>query len=56
VHVLKHSLGVALVEANVNLAVIKHALGHKTIASTSIYTVPTDETAGRAVVAALASL
>jgi integrase len=55
-HVLKHSLGVALVEANVNLAVIKQALGHKSIASTSIYTVPTDETAGRAVVAALASL
>jgi len=55
-HVLKHSLGVALVEANVNLAVIKQALGHKSIASTSIYTVPTDEMAGKAVVAALASL
>lgn len=55
-HVLKHSLGVALVEANVNLAVIKQALGHKSIASTAVYTVPTDETAGRAVVAALASL
>src|SRR6267142_1106846 len=52
-HVLKHSLGVALVEANVNLAVIKQALGHKSIASTSIYTVPTDETAGRAVTSAL---
>ena len=55
-HCLKHSLGVALVEANVNLAVIKQALGHKSIASTAIYTVPTDETAGRAVIAALASL
>jgi type 1 fimbriae regulatory protein FimB len=55
-HVLKHSLGVALVEANVNLAVIKQALGHKSIASTAIYTVPTDEMAGRAVIAALASL
>jgi integrase len=32
-HVLKHSLGVALVEANVNLAVIKQALGHKSFAS-----------------------
>src|SRR5438067_12666510 len=30
-HVLKHSLGVALVGANVNLAVIKQALGHKSI-------------------------
>jgi type 1 fimbriae regulatory protein FimB len=55
-HCLKHSLGVALVEANVNLAVIKQALGHKSIASTAIYTVPTDEQAGRAVIAALASL
>jgi type 1 fimbriae regulatory protein FimB len=55
-HVLKHSLGVALVDANVNLAVIKQALGHKSIASTSIYTQPTDEMAGKAVVAALASL
>jgi site-specific recombinase XerD len=32
-HCLKHSLGVTLVEANVNLAVIKQALGHKSIAS-----------------------
>ena len=55
-HVLKHSLGVALVGANVNLAVIKQALGHKSIASTAVYTVPTDEMAGKAVVAALASL
>ena len=55
-HVLKHSLGVALVEANVNLAVIKQALGHKSIASTSIYTVPSDEMAGKATVNALASM
>ena len=55
-HCLKHSLGVSLVEANVNLAVIKQALGHKGIASTAIYTVPTDETAGKAVTAALASM
>jgi type 1 fimbriae regulatory protein FimB len=55
-HCLKHSLGVSLVEANVNLAVIKQALGHKSIASTAFYTVPTDETAGKAVTAALASM
>ena len=54
-HCLKHALGVALVCANVNLAVIKQALGHKSIASTAIYTVPTDETAGEAVLNALAS-
>jgi type 1 fimbriae regulatory protein FimB len=54
-HCLKHALGVALVGANVNLAVIKQALGHKSIASTAIYTVPTDETAGKAVLNALAS-
>jgi site-specific recombinase XerD len=51
---LKHSLGVALVGANVKLAVIKLALGHKSIASTAVYTVPTDEMAGKAVVAAFA--
>ncbi len=55
-HVLKHSLGVALVEANINLAIIKQALGHRSIASTAIYTQPSDEMAGKAVVAALASL
>jgi len=37
-HCLKHSLGVALAEANVNLAVIKQALGHKSIAATAVYT------------------
>jgi hypothetical protein len=31
------------------------ALGHKSIASTAIYTVPTDETAGKAVLGAIAS-
>ncbi len=54
-HCLKHSLGVTLVGANVNLAVIKQALGHKSIASTAIYTVPTDESTGKAVLGALAS-
>src|SRR5258707_2458485 len=54
-HCLKHSLGVTLVESNVNLAVIEQALGHKSIASTAIYTVPTDESTGKAVLGALAS-
>jgi integrase len=54
-HQLKHSLAVALVEANVNLAVIKQALGHKSIASTAVYAMPSDQTAGKAVVSALAS-
>jgi type 1 fimbriae regulatory protein FimB len=54
-HVLKHTLGVTLVEQNVNLAVIKQALGHRSIASTAVYTQPTDESAGKAVTAALAS-
>lgn len=55
-HVLKHSLGFALVNANVNLAVIKQALGHRSIASTVVYTVPSDESAGKAVITALASM
>ncbi len=54
-HCLKHALAVALVEANVNLASVRVALGHKSIASTAVYAVPTDETAGKAVLAALAS-
>jgi hypothetical protein len=44
------------VAANVNLASVKVALGHKSIASTAIYAVPTDEQVGKAVNAALASL
>jgi type 1 fimbriae regulatory protein FimB len=53
-HVLKHSLAVALVEQNVNLATVRVALGHKSIASTAIYAQPSDETAGKAVLNALA--
>jgi hypothetical protein len=41
---------------NVNLALIKQALGHKGIARVSIFTEPTDETAGKGGTAALASL
>jgi integrase len=55
-HCLKHALGFALVAGNVNLAIVKQALGHKNIASTAIYAVPTDEQTGRAVNAALAGL
>jgi len=55
-HCLKHALGFALVASNVNLAIVKQALGHKNIASTAIYAVPTDEQTGRAVSAALAGL
>jgi type 1 fimbriae regulatory protein FimB len=55
-HSLKHALGFALVAANVNLAVVKQALGHRSIASTAVYTTPTDEQAGKAVTTALAGL
>jgi type 1 fimbriae regulatory protein FimB len=55
-HCLKHALGFNLVAADMNLAKIKQALGHKNIASTVIYTVPTDEQVGREVARALASL
>ena len=55
-HCLKHALGFSLVAANVNLACVKVALGHKSIASTAIYAVPTDEQVSKAVNAALASL
>jgi integrase len=55
-HCLKHSLGFALVGQNVNLAIVRQALGHKSIASTARYAVPTDEQTGKAVNAALASI
>jgi type 1 fimbriae regulatory protein FimB len=54
-HSLKHSLAVLLVEANTNLATVRVALGHKSIASTAIYAMPSDETAGRATLSAIAS-
>ncbi len=47
-HCLKHALGFALVAENVHLSEVKQALGHKNIASTAMYAVPTDEQAGRA--------
>lgn len=55
-HCLKHALGFALVASNVNLAIVKQALGHKNIASTAIYAVPTDEQTGRVVQLALMGL
>lgn len=55
-HLLKHALGFSLVAANVNLAVIRQALGHKNLSSTAVYTQPTDQQAGRAMIAAFAQL
>jgi len=55
-HCLKHALGFALVASNVHLSVVKQALGHKNIASTALYAVPTDEQVGKAVNSALADL
>lgn len=52
-HSLKHGLGRALVAANVNLAVVKRALGHRSINSTAIYTEIDDDTAGQIVQQAL---
>lgn len=52
-HCLKHSLGFALVAANVNMAVIQQALGHRNIANTVIYAAPTEEQVDRLVREAL---
>ena len=54
-HVLKHSLAVLLVESNTNLATVRIALGHKSIQSTVVYAQPSDQTAGKAVLAAIGS-
>jgi site-specific recombinase XerD len=55
-HVLKHSLATHLVAANVNLALVKTQLGHKSINSTLRYVSITDGQASRATTAALLGL
>jgi integrase len=52
-HVLKHSLATHLVLANVNLALVKAQLGHKSINSTLRYVSTTDKQASQATTAAL---
>jgi site-specific recombinase XerD len=55
-HVLKHSLASHLVAGNVNLALIRQALGHRSISSTMAYIGTTDAQAGEATQAALMTL
>jgi site-specific recombinase XerD len=52
-HVLKHSLASHLVVGNVNLALVRQALGHRSITSTMQYVGTTDAQAAEAVQAAL---
>jgi integrase len=52
-HVLKHSIASHLVSANVNLALVKQQLGHKSIGSTMRYVALTDRQASKATGAAL---
>jgi type 1 fimbriae regulatory protein FimB len=52
-HVLKHSLASHLVAGNVNLALVKQALGHRSIGSTMKYVGTTDVQAAEAVQSAL---
>ena len=55
-HCLKHSLASHLVAGNVNLALVKQALGHRSINSTLKYVGTTDGQAATAVKAALADV
>jgi len=55
-HVLKHSLASHLVAGNVNLALVRQALGHRSIRSTMAYIGTTDAQAADAAQAALMSL
>jgi integrase len=55
-HVLKHSLASHLVAGNVNLALIRQALGHRSINSTMQYVGTTDGQAAEAAQAALMNL
>lgn len=52
-HVLKHSLASHLVAGNVNLALVRQALGHRSITSTMQYVGTTDAQAAEAIQAAL---
>jgi type 1 fimbriae regulatory protein FimB len=52
-HALKHSLATHLVSANVNLALVKQQLGHKSIGSTMRYVYATDKQASQATANAL---
>ena len=55
-HVLKHSLASHLVAGNVNLALIRQALGHRSITSTMQYVGTSDGQAAEATQAALMRL
>jgi len=55
-HALKHSLASHLVSANVNLALVKQQLGHKSIGSTMRYVNTTDLQASKATANALMTI
>jgi integrase/recombinase XerD len=55
-HALKHSLASHLVAGNVNLALVKQQLGHKSIGSTMRYVRTTDSQASRATAIALMNI
>lgn len=55
-HCLKHALASHLVAGNVNLALVKQALGHRSISSTMVYVGTTDAQAAEAVKAAMMGL
>jgi integrase len=48
-HVAKHTLGTLLARQNVSAALIKQALGHRSITSSQVYCQVSDADAGRAV-------
>jgi integrase len=52
-HALKHSIATHLVSANVNLALVKQQLGHKSIGSTMRYVTTSDQQASKAAASAL---
>jgi type 1 fimbriae regulatory protein FimB len=55
-HVLKHSLASHLVAGNVNLALVKQALGHRSIGSTMVYVGTSDLQASEAAAEAMMAL
>ena len=52
-HALKHSIASHLISANVNLALVRQQLGHKSIGSTMRYITTSDQQASKATASAL---
>jgi integrase len=52
-HTLRHSLAYRLVEANISLPIVQAALGHVSIASTAVYSRPSESTVNKTLISVI---